>query len=348
MTVTANPAPPTSPGPARPAWRTVFSRRRLAHVPMMEALLLGLVIYLAVTTPNFLTVGNSMNILRQVSQIGVIAFGMTMVIIAGEIDLSVGSAVSFAACLTAVLSRAGLPIPLACLAALAAGAALGAFSGLLRTLYRVPTFITTLALMTGLAGAALKLTKGFSVSPPFAPWFNAIGGGSVLKFSFEAAGYVVDFPGLPVPAVIFLGVFAATHFLMNYTTFGRSVYAVGGNAEAARLAGIPVTAVRVLVLAITGVLAALSGVMAASRAMMGDPTAGSGMELNVIAAVIVGGTNITGGAGRVWGTLVGVVFIGVIVNGLTMQNVPSYDGLIVSGAIILAAVLLSRLQQRLA
>lgn len=299
---------------------------------MMEMLLGSLVLYLAVTTPNFFSLSNAVNVLRAAAPIGIIAFGMTMVIISAEIDLSVGSAVSFAACLTAYLTQhlTGIPmawrIPLAGAASMACGFAFGTFTGIMRTKFRVPTFITTLALMTGLSGAALKISGGFPLTP-FPQWF-----------SFLGSEYV--------PVLIFLFVFLTIHFLMNYTTFGRSVYAVGGNAEAARLCGINVGMVRALVLAITGMLAALSGIVSASRVMAGTPKAGEGWELDVIAAVIVGGTNITGGSGRIWGTLIGVIFIGVISNGLTMKGVAADVQYIVKGTIILAAVLLSRLQQR--
>lgn len=310
---------------------------RIIQPVTMEILLALLVTYLAATTENFFTVSNLLNILRSVSQIGVIAFGMTMVIIAGEIDLSVGSAVSFAACLVAYLTREGVPIPLACLLTLACGFAWGSFAGVMRAHYRVPTFITTLALMSGLAGAALRITKGFAISP-FPQWFNFLGGGYVLRMG--------DFPGIPFPVVIFLCVFLVVSFLMNYTAFGRSIYAVGGNAETARLCGINVPLVRTLVLAVTGALAALSGIMVASRMMMGNPKGGEGWELDVIAAVIVGGTSITGGVGRIWGTLVGVIFIGVMANGLTMKNVEADAQLMVRGAIILVAVLLSRITRK--
>jgi len=306
---------------------------------VLEAVLLVICGFLAFTAPGFLTAENALNVLRNVSMQGVIALGMTMVIVAGEIDLSVGSAVAFAGCLTAFvtqhLSAAGLPppaaVPLAVVVSLAVGFGWGAFAGLMRVRYQVPTFITTLALMTGLSGAAELITNGFPLTP-FPEWYNFFGG-----------GYLV---GIPFPALVFLSAFLIVHVLMNNTSFGRSVYAVGGNAEAARLSGIDVGRVKVTVLGITAMLAALSGVMLSSQIMSGTATTAKGWELDVIAAVIIGGTSLMGGVGKVWGTMVGVIFLGVIINGMTLLNVSEYWQHVVRGVLILAAVFINRVQQR--
>jgi ribose/xylose/arabinose/galactoside ABC-type transport system permease subunit len=303
---------------------------------ILEIILLALCCFLAFAASGFFTTDNLLNVLRNVSMQGLIALGMTMVIISGEIDLSVGSAVAFAGCFTAFLTERlsgpgiGMPMPLAVataiLLALATGFLLGCFAGAMRTRYQVPSFITTLALMTGLSGAAELITNGFPLTP-FPGWYNFFGGGYLL--------------GIPVPALVFLTAFACAHFLMNYTSFGRWVYAVGGNAEAARLSGINVGFVKILVLGITAMLAALSGVMQSSEIMSGTPTTAKGWELDVIAAVIVGGTSFMGGVGRIWGTMVGVIFLGVIVNGMTLLNVSEYWQHVVRGVLILAAVLLN-------
>ena len=298
---------------------------------ILEVLLLAACIVLAFVSPDFLTVENLLNVLRSISEIGIIAFGMTMVIIAGEIDLSVGSSVAFAGCLTALLVAKGVPVPVAIAAALACGATIGGTIGLFRSRFGVPSFITSLALLTALRGAALKMTGGFSLTP-FPPWYNFLGSGYVL--------------GIPFPTILFALAFLAVLFLMSQTVFGRSVYAVGGNAEAARLSGINVSLIRVLVLSITGLLAAWSGVMLSARILSGNPTVAAGWELDVISAVIVGGTSLGGGSGRVWGTLVGVLFIGVIVNGMRLLDVHEDGQLIARGVIVALAVLLSRLQQR--
>ncbi len=306
---------------------------------IMEIVLVILCVLLALRIPEFRTPHNALNILRNVSIQGVIAFGMTMVIIAGEIDLSVGSAVALSGCLlawlTGYLGGLGAPLPVAvavaACASLITGFTIGSISGFIRARFNVPTFITTLAWMTVLRGIAELITGGFPLTP-FPEWFNFLGGGYVF--------------GIPVPAIVFLFVFLTMWFVMRYTVFGRAVYAVGGNAEAARLSGIPVTRVRILVMGIVGALAALAGIMQASQIMSGTATLAVGWELDIISAVIIGGTALFGGVGRVWGTLIGVLFLGVLVNGMTMLNVNVYWQHVVRGALIFVAVLLNRIQTK--
>ena len=311
----------------------------ILRTSILEIVLVVLCVALAVAAPNFLTAENLLNVLRNVSMQGLIALGMTMVIIAGEIDLSVGSMVAFAGCFVAWCTQwvtslpvgVGLPaaVGISIVFALAAGFLCGSLSGILRNRYGVPSFITTLALLTGLSGAAELITNGFPLTP-FPAWYNFIGGGYLA--------------GIPFPALIFLIAFGIVHVLMNYTAFGRSVYAVGGNAEAARLSGINIARVRTMVLAITAALAAASGVMQSSQIMSGTATTARGWELDVIAAVIIGGTSFTGGVGRVWGTMVGVIFLGIIMNGMTLLNVSEYWQHVVRGALILFAVFMNRFQ----
>lgn len=296
---------------------------------IMEAVLILICAILAITIPVFRSGENVMNLLNAVALPGLIALGMTMVIISGEIDLSVGSAVAFSGCLTAFLVSKHWPVPAAMVTALIAGFLLGSLTGVLRTRFQVPSFITTLALYTALRGGAYLLTGGFALTP-FPRWYSVLG-----------SGYIA---GMPVPVIVLLVGFLIFHFVMNYTSFGRSVYALGGNAAAARLCGINVARSRILVTAITGMLAALAGVILASKINSGTPTVAVGWELQVIAAVIIGGTSFTGGIGTVWGTLIGVVFIGVIMNGMTLLNVDQYLQLIVQGALILVAVLVNRFQ----
>jgi len=198
------------------------------------------------------------------------------VIISGEIDLSVGSAVAFSGCLIAVMVNAGFFVPVAFITTLAAGFCIGTFTGFVRGRYQVPTFITSLALLTGLRGGARLITKGFPLNPDFPDWYIFMGSGRVFNM-------------IPFPAIVLIVTFVIVHFLMNYTSFGRSVYAVGGNPDAARLCGINVSLVRILALAITGTLAALSGIMLSARIDSGNPTVAQGWELDVISAVIIGG-----------------------------------------------------------
>lgn len=308
--------------------------QRLQH-SFLELILLVLCVVLAATAPGFFTTDNLLNVLRNVSMQGIIALGMTAVIIAGEIDLSVGSAVAFAGCWTAYLVQLlsalppSLAVALAVVIVLLTGVVLGACAGVLRTRFGVPSFISTLALMTGLTGAAELITNGFPLTP-FPSWYNIIGG-----------GYVV---GIPVPALVFVAAFFLMHVVMNNTVFGRSVYAVGGNAEAARLSGINVGRVKILVLALTSASAALAGIMQSSEIMSGTATTAKGWELDVIAAVIIGGTSLSGGAGTIRGTMVGIVFLGVIINGMTLLNVSEYWQHVTRGVLILGAVLINRVQ----
>ena len=309
---------------------------RLARQLVMELILLALCAFLAVKAHGFLSIYNLLNILRNVSMPGVIAFGMTMVIIAGEIDLSVGSAVAFAGCLTAWLTQwltgsplnlsMGIALPLAIAISMLVGLAIGCSTGFLRVHFRVPTFISTLAWMTVLRGASELITNGFPLTP-FPLWYNFFGGGYVL--------------GIPFPAVVFVATFIVIQFLMSFTSFGRSIYAVGGNAEAARLSGINVRMVKIMVMGLVALLAAMAGVMQSSQIMAGSATTAVGWELDVISAVIIGGASLLGGAGTIWGTLVGVIFLGVLVNGMTLLNINEYWQHVVRGGLILAAVLIN-------
>jgi ribose/xylose/arabinose/galactoside ABC-type transport system permease subunit len=309
---------------------------RLLRRFMMELVLVAICSVLAFKAEGFFSADNLLNVLRNVSMQGVIAFGMTMVIIAGEIDLSVGSAVAFAGCLAAWLvgALAG-PKPgwgmtpvviVAMAAAVAACFAIGSLSGWLRVRFRVPTFIATLAWLTVLRGGAELITNGFPLTP-FPDWYNFFGGGHIWR--------------IPFPAILFLATFGIVQFVMGYTAFGRSIYAVGGNVEAARLSGINVRRVKILVMGIVGCLAGLAGLMLSSQIMSGSATTASGWELDVISAVIIGGTSLMGGAGTVWGTLIGVVFLGVLVNGMTLLNVSEFWQHVVRGGLILVAVLLN-------
>ena len=307
-----------------------------SHTIVLEAVLAVLCVVLALTAPGFFTAENLLNVLRNISMQGIIALGMTMVIIAGEIDLSVGSAVAFAGCwmawLTGHLDPALSPVAavlLAMVITIGTGFIPGWITGILRTRYGVPSFITTLALLTGLAGIAELLTDGFPLTP-FPEWYGSLGGGYLA--------------GIPVPAIIFVMSCAVILVLMNHTVFGRSVYAVGGNAEAARLSGIPVARIKTTVLALTSALAAVAGILQSSEIMSGTATTAKGWELDIIAAVIIGGTSLTGGAGTVRGTMVGIVFLGVIINGMTLLNVNEYWQHVVRGGLILTAVLLNRMQ----
>lgn len=312
-------------------------RARLGEFAL-EGILLLIIAFFAVKAPGFITSANLFNILRNVSQQGIIAFGMTLVIIMGDIDLSVGSAIAWSGCLTAVIVRdlqalrypAGLAIALGMSAAILAGCLGGVLTGWFRTRFNVPAFITTLALMFAYKGGAYLVTHSFPVIP-FPEWYSFLGSGYVLRV-------------VPFSSLIFLAVFGAMYFLAKYTTFGRAVYAIGGNMEASRLSGIDVARVKKTVFAITGGLAAISGIIVSSMCMAGTPQAGTGWELDVIAAVIIGGVDFAGGVGRIWGTFIGVIFLGVITNGMTLLNVDPYLQYVVKAGLILTSVLIYQRQ----
>jgi simple sugar transport system permease protein len=285
------------------------------------------VIFLSSSSPNFLTAGNLTNILLQGSFVGIIAFGMTFVIIAAEIDISVGAAVALSSALMGVIAiNIGLPIAITILIVLAMGSLVGAFAGAMRAIFTVPSFIVTLALFSALRGTGLVITDAFPITIPSAA-FQFLGSGRLL--------------GIPFPAAVMIVTFLVFWFLSSKTNFGRSVYAVGGNAEAARLSGISVRRVRILVFSITGFLSAVSGILLSARLGTGNANIAQGLEFEVIAAVIIGGTSLYGGRGSMVGTLLGVLFISTLSNGMILLGISPFAQDIVRGVVVLVAVLVS-------
>lgn len=291
--------------------------------------LLLIVIIISIMSPNFLTLNNLLNVLRQVSINALIAFGMTFIILTGGIDLSVGSTLALTGAVTAGLMAGGTDPILAMLIGLILGAILGAINGIIITKGKVAPFIATLATMTIYRGLTLVYTEGKPIS----------GLGDSAAFKMLGKGY---FLGIPVPVLTMAITFAVLYFLLKKTTFGRRVYAVGGNEEASRLSGISVDRVKIYVYSLTGMLAALSSLILTSRLNSAQPTAGSMFELDAIAAVVLGGTSLTGGRGWIVGTLIGAMIIGVLNNGLNLIGVSSFFQQVVKGAVILVAVLLDR------
>jgi ribose transport system permease protein len=290
--------------------------------------------------PTFLKADNLLNIANQIAVIAIMAIGMTMVIVTGGIDLSVGSLAALAAVLATKLIRdacggmAASPAGMtaACGLAVAACGGLGLVSGGLITLFGIPPFIVTLAMMLVASGLAYLVAAGQSIYQ--------------IPESFVWLGRGTGLFGLPHAVVLMLLLYAAAHVLMSRTTLGRYLYAVGGNREAARLAGVPVRRVLLFAYVACGLLAGLGGVIMASQLKSGSPTYGSMYELYVIAAVVVGGTALAGGEGKILGTLVGALVIAVIQNGMNLTNVESYTQKVVLGLVILAAVLVDRLRHR--
>lgn len=294
--------------------------------------LIGLVfitIILAFLSDSFFTVDNILNLLRQISINALIAFGMTFVILTAGIDLSVGSLLALGSALTAGMLANGMDPILAVFLGLLIGLMLGALNGIIITKGKVAPFIATLATMTIFRGATLVYTEGKPIT----------GLSDSLSFQLIGKGY---FFFIPIPVIFMIVAFVILYFILNNTVFGRRVYAVGGNEEAATLSGVKADTVKIWVYALTGMLSVLAGIILASRLNSAQPTAGTMYELDAIAAVVIGGTSLMGGKGRIGGTLIGALIIGVISNGLNLLNVSSFYQQIVKGAVILFAVMLDR------
>ena len=309
-----------SPAPSR--WRDWLPRYGIALA------LVFLVAALSALSPRFPTSANLLNVLRQISVNALLAFGMTAVILGAGIDLSVGSVLAFSGALAAGLAQAGWPAALAMITALGVGALFGVFSGAFVAYAGIAPFIVTLAALTMFRGATLVLTGGRPITGlPDA--LVVLGNGSAL--------------GVPNPVWVMLGFLAVTHVVLRFTALGRSIYAVGGNEEAARLSGIPVRSVKLFTYGYSGFASALGALVLTGRLNSAQPTAGSGFELDAIAAVVVGGTSLFGGRGGVVGSFLGASIIGVLNNGMNLLDVSAFYQQMVKGAVILGAVLIERL-----
>jgi inositol transport system permease protein len=287
---------------------------------------------LSFISPQFLTVSNWTIIITQASINAILAFGVTFVIITGGIDLSLGSMVAVTGVTAAMLAHPNtFPIALPIFAGLLSGLLMGVFNGFIIIKSNIAPFIVTLGTMTIGRGLALILSKGRPVSN-LSDSFNFIGGGNVL--------------GIPFPIIVLILIFAICSITLKKTLLGRYIYAVGGNEQAARASGINVNQVKMAVYSISGLLAGLAGILLTSRITTGQPNAGASFELDAIAAAVIGGTSTSGGTGTMTGTLVGVLLIGVINNGLDLLNVTSYYQQVVMGIIIIGAVVLDSWNQK--
>ena len=305
--------------------------RALIQLAGMLPVLIIICILFAVLTPNFLTQNNIVNVVRQASINIVLAAGMTFVILTGGIDLAVGSVLGFTAVIAVVVSLIpGLnwaAVPLALLA----GLLVGVLTGMTVAYIGLPPFIVTLGTYTAIRGAAYLAAGGTTVI------------NSKIGFAWIGNGYVGPVPWLVVIALLTIAVSA---FILHGTVLGVHVYATGGNAQAARLTGIPVPLVLIFAYGVSGLLSGLGGVMSASRLYSAQGQLGIGYELDAIAAVILGGTSFSGGIGTVFGTLIGALIIAVLNNGLTLMNVSFYWQLVIKGAVIVLAVTLDKLRTR--
>jgi ribose transport system permease protein len=320
-------------------------RRNWTEVAFQLGALLGLILLIAIfafSSPSFLTTGNLAGIARQTSVNALLALGMLVVILTGGIDLSVGAVLALAMVVLAmVITKAGLDQSIGLLAALLVGAALGVGNGLLLTRLHLPhPFISTLGMMNIARGAALVITGGASIS--------ALGGGIVKFIGNDEIRLGSGDGAVSIPIMLFVVVLAyiGFYFFLNRTVVGRHIYATGGNPEAARLSGVPVDRILVLVYTISGLMAGLAAVVLAGRTDSGYPNAGLGFELDAISACIIGGTSFFGGVGTVSGTLIGALIMGVLRNGLNIMSVDTNWQTVVIGAVIIAAVYVDVLRRR--
>ncbi|GIV76915.1 MAG: ribose import permease protein RbsC [Litorilinea sp.] len=282
---------------------------------------------LSLLSDRFLTVSNLTNVLRQITVNGIIAVGMTYVILIGDIDLSVGSVLALTSVVTADLLQMGVPVPMAILLGIGLGMLLGTVNGLITVGFQVPSFITTLGMLTAARGMALTYTQGRPITG--------------LPDSFRFLGRGEPF-GVPMPIILAVLVFALAWVILRRTRYGEQLYAIGNNPVAARLVGIPVNRFRTLVFTVSGGLSALAGMILIARLDSAQPTAGVAFELDAIAAVVLGGTRFTGGVGGMGGTLLGALIIGVLDNGLNLLNISSLYEQLVKGAVIALALLIHR------
>lgn len=285
-------------------------------------------IALSIASPYFLTIRNIMNIMRQISFIGIAAAGMTFIIISDGIDLSAGGIAAFSGVLVAsLLKDFNFPVPFAIFCGLVAGLALGLFSGVVISKGKVPPFIATLVMMNIARGLAFIYKEA-------QPIYDL-----PANFKMLGSGYIGP---IPIQVVILVGVMIIAHIVMKKTRFGRRIYAIGGSEESARLSGIKTDNLRISVYGIMGCLAALAGILLAARVNAGDPTSGEGLALDAIAAVVMGGTKLGGGKGRIIGSFFGAIIIGLIDNGLVLLQVSPWYQPVVKAVVILLAVLAER------
>ncbi|MGI4977577.1 MAG: ABC transporter permease [Janthinobacterium lividum] len=314
----------TGRGP-RPPGRLAGMRRSTIFYPLVGLVVVCIV--MAFSSDTFLSAGNVTNILRQVSINAIIAIGMTLVILTGGIDLSVGAVMALSGTLMAGLMAGHLPGALAILACLGVGLGFGLANGAFVAYGKMPPIIVTLATMGIARGLALIYTGGYPISG-LPPWMRFFGAGSIA--------------GVQTPIVVMAVLYALAWVLLERTPFGRHVYAIGGNETATRLSGVRVSPAKLAVYGLSGLASALAAVVLTSRLMSGQPGAGEGFELDAIAAVVLGGTAIAGGRGSLVGTLLGALLLGVLNNGLNMVGVNPYVQTVVKGGIILLAIYIGR------
>jgi ribose/xylose/arabinose/galactoside ABC-type transport system permease subunit len=305
----------------------IFAKREAA----IFLALLGISLGITLLAPRFATTKNFYLVTRQISFVTIVALGELFVILTAGIDLSVGSVVGFSGVITALAMNAGIPAVPACALGLLAGAGLGCVNGILVAYVKIAPFIVTLGMLSIARGAIWGVTKGWpitNISP------------SIL---FISQG---QFLGIPVSVIIAVFLAVIAHIILRYTIFGRRTFAIGGNEEATSLSGIPVKKMKLMIYVISGLLSAMTGIMLVARLNSAQPTSGEGMELDAIAATVIGGTSLMGGVGSVPGVLIGAAIMGVIRNGLVMMKVSPYWQTLVIGTIIILAAVVDKVKNK--
>jgi len=311
------------------------------------ASLFGLTIVFAFVSDAFLTVGNGMTVALQVTSIAYLGIGATCVIITGGIDLSVGAILALSGVVSALAVKAGAPVPAGMLAGVLVGALCGAVNGVAVTWLRLPPFIATLGMMLVARGVALQITDAKAIGG-LGDSFAEIGNGSLWRVATVGAdGFPdVSFPGIPYPVLLMVLLAVAVAVMLNRTTLGRHLYAIGSNSEAARLSGVNVRGVTLFAYILSGTLAGLTGCVLASRLVTAQPSEGLMYELDAIAAAVIGGTSLSGGVGTISGTVIGAFVIGILRNGLNMGGVSAFTQQIVIGLVILLTVWIDQMRHR--
>ena len=294
--------------------------------------LVVIILFFTLITDTFLTSRNILNICRQVSMTGICSVGMTMVLLTGGIDISVGSIIALVGVVSAKLvAEAGMPIFPAMLIGVAVGAFCGLINGIMVARFEVPALITTLAMQTVARGAAYILTSGIPVY------------GLPEEIRTLGQGYLL---GIPIPVIIMVLIFVFGWWLLEQTRFGRYTYAIGGNQEVARLSGINIMKIKIIIYTLSGFFAGLSGVIMLSRINSGQPNTSEGFEMDVITGAVLGGISVAGGEGKLINVIAGVLIMGMLSNGMTLMNLDEYWQWVVKGIVLLAAVTFDNLQRK--
>lgn len=318
--------------------------QKFAALGSLSALLL----VFSLTSDAFFSVSNGMSVSLQVTSIAYLGIAATCVIITGGIDLSSGSVLALSGVVAALLVKAGVPVPLGMAGGIAIGALCGAINGLCITSLKLPPFIATLGMMLIARGLALQITGARAISG-LGDAFGELGNGSLFRIERDSGGPFPDvmFPGIPYPVVLMLVIAIGVAIMLSRTTFGRHIYAVGSNAEAARLSGVKVSRVTLLTYVISGALSGLTGCVLMSRLVTAQPNEGVMYELDAIASAVIGGTSLIGGIGTISGTVIGSFVIGILRNGLNMNGVSSFIQQIIIGLVILLTVWIDQKRNRL-